>query len=344
MKTWNIAITGFGNVGWHVADLLAQRQAYYLDTYQADVRLIAASNSKGGIYQADGLPWQELTPLTRANGGVSASPNFSAEHTGVSFLQKSGADVLIEAGPTDFETGGAGYGYIKAALSQGMHAVSISKGALVYDYHGLAALAKSKRAMLKISGATAAALPTIDLVTYNAAGCTVGEMTGIFTGTTNFILTRMMEDGVTYETALAEAQSRGIAEPDPSFDVEGWDTACKVTILANAAFGADVKLTDIKREGISGVTPQDIAKWKQDHVVPKLVGQIRRTEAGVQAEVGLRLFSVEHPFTQVKGSTKAIQITTDVMGELLVIGGKSDPRAAAAAALKDFEHILGRFS
>jgi len=336
MKRWNLVLTGFGTVGKQVAKLLEQRQARYREQYGADVRLVGVARSSGGIYDKEGLAHTALDAFGAA--GRTADTAFS----GLDFLQACQGDVLIEAGPSDFSTGGAGLAYIRHALEQGMHAIAVSKGALVTDYVNLSALALKRGVCLKISGATAAALPTIDLLQYNLAGCQIHAVEGVFTGTANFVLTSMMEEGISSEEAIVRAQRLGIAEPDPAFDLDGWDTACKVTILANAAFGAQLTLADVPRMSVREVSRDQLEGWKRAGLTPKLLGSIRKTAEGVRAFVELQAVDSTHPFASVKGTTKAIRVETDVMGELLVVGGKSDPVAAAAAALKDLEHILSR--
>lgn len=334
MKRWNIVITGFGTVGRQVARLVEQRQQHYREKYQADVRLVGVTRSLSGCYDPEGLQeeqWQAFCQHEQQKDAFFDGP---------AFLASCKADVLIEAGPTDIQTGGPGLLYIQQALEQGMHAITISKGAVVVDYAGLSALAKKQGVSLKISGATAAALPTIDLISYNLAGCEIKVVEGIFTGTTNFVLTSMMEQGISCEEAISRAQQMGIAEPDPSYDLDGWDTACKVTILANAAFGGQLQVADVPRMSVKDVRPEQIRAWQTEGKIPKLVGSIRKTDQGVEAAVVLQAVDTTHPFANVMGTTKAIRVETDVMGELLVVGGKSDPVAAAAAALKDFEHIL----
>lgn len=334
MKQYNIVMTGFGSVGKQVARLLELRQAYYREEYGADVKLVGAARSTHGVYDAKGLQPSVLEAFAAEKKAADAP------FRGSDFIRSCQADVLIETGPSQFETGGPGLIYIRQALEQGMHAIAVSKGALVVDYAGLSALAKQRGVSLKISGATAAALPTIDLLQYNLAGCQIQAVEGVFTGTTNFVLTSMMDEGISCEEAIARAQDLGIAEPDPSFDIDGWDTACKVTILANAAFDAQLKLPDIERSSVREVTREQITQWQQAGKSPKLVGSIRRTPEGIRASVELLAVDTTHPFAAVKGTTKAIRVETDVMGDLLVIGGKSDPVAAAAAALKDLEHII----
>lgn len=327
MQRWNIAITGFGAIGKAVAQMLHQRGQRYKALYDADVRIVAVCGSRAGLVDHDGLPLDDVTALELQPG-----------LTGDGFLQLARADVVIEAGPTDYRTGGAGYHYIREALSAGSHAIAISKGALVFDYAGLAELARTSGAQLKISGATSAALPTIDLLQYNLAGCRILEVEGIVTATSNFVLSKMM-DGVSYTDAVSEAQQLGMAEPDPRFDLEGWDTACKINILANAGFGANLKLDDIPRDGIDQISPADIQNWKVAGVVPKLVGRIDNSGSAVTASVELKTYPLDHPFAQVSAKMKAIRVSTDVMGEISAIGLTS-PLATAAAALKDFEHLL----
>lgn len=344
MRHWNLMITGFGSVGWHVANLLTRREERYRQEYNAEVRLVAVAKSQSGLYDRSGLDLADLERFRNAshlqNREGGSEGKTLAECTGPDFVKQAEIDVLIEAGPTNFVTGEPGLSYIRTALENSIHAIAISKGALVLDYSGLASLARANGVMLKISGATAAALPTIDLMHYNLAGCEIRSISGIFTGTTNFILTHMLEEEKSFDEAVYLAQQMGIAEPDPSFDVQGWDTACKLTILANAVFGTSLKLDDIVREGIGPVAPEMVKEWREQAVVPKLVGRIERTAEGVIAQVKTEYVSSDHPFAQVKGTTKAIRVETDVMGDFLVVGGKSDPQAAAAAALKDFEHIL----
>jgi homoserine dehydrogenase len=148
-----------------------------------------------------------------------------------------------------------------------------------------------------------------------------------------------MMDGMSFTAAVAEAQRLGIAEPDPRFDVEGWDTACKVNILANAAFSADLKLQDIPRDGIEHITQADIDRWHAAGLTPKLVGRIHNDADNVRASVELKTYPMDHPFAQVTAKMKAIRVTTDMMGEITAIGVTS-PTATAAAAMKDFEHLL----
>ena len=330
MKHIDVAITGFGNIGKHVARLLAARQERYRTRYGVLVRITGVCGSSAGLCDDAGLDPARLADPAAFTRGLS----------GQSFLDAVSADLLFEASPSDFHTGGAGLPYMRAALARGMHVVAISKGALAFDFAGLQRTAHEQGVALRFSGATASALPTIDLLTYNLAGCEIMSVEAILTGTTNLILSEMMDRGCSFEDALREAQSLGIAESDPSLDIDGWDTACKLAILANAAFDAGIDVETLPRQGIGQVSVAQIAAWRAEGLTPRLVGRIERTGGVTRAGVELTLYDDQHPFARVHGRTKAIHVVAEEMGACTVIGGASDPAGTAAAALKDFEHII----
>ncbi|PSS60561.1 homoserine dehydrogenase [Ensifer sp. NM-2] len=327
MKTYKIAIAGFGGVGRATASLLLSRRVRYHQVYNANVRLVAVCGSRSGLINADGL---EEEQLDRLEDGLS----------GPGFIEESGADVLIEAGPSDFRTGGPGLAYLRSALSAGRDTIVISKGALVHSGKQLRDLARGSGAMLKLSGAAAAALPTIDLVNHSLKGCEVLEIEGILNATTNFLLDAMTTRRIGFDTALHEAQQGGFAEADPRNDTEGWDTACKLLILANFGLGTDLTMDDLTVEGIQSVTRDRIEAWSKEGLVPKLVGSLTRVNGTVRAKVGIRTYPLSDPFANIRGKDKAIRIITDAMGETIAIGSGKEPLATAAAALKDLDHIL----
>jgi homoserine dehydrogenase len=327
MRVFNITIAGFGGVGRATAKLLLSRRERYRKVYGADVRLVAVCGSRSGLSDPGGLEAERLDTLA---AGLS----------GPDFVTASGADILIEAGPSDFRTGGPGLAYIRSALAAGHDTIVISKGALVHSGKQLRELATGSGAMLKLSGAAAAALPTIDLVDYSLKGCEVLEIEGILNATTNFLLDAMTTKGLGFDAALQEAQKGGFAEADPRNDTEGWDTACKLLILANFGLGADLTMDELAVEGIQSVTGDRIEAWRAEGVVPKLVGSLTRIDGKFRAAVGIRTYPLSDPLANVRGKDKAIRITTDAMGDTIAIGSGKEPLATAAAALKDLEYIL----
>lgn len=327
MTVCRIAISGFGGVGRATADLLLARRERYRDVYGADLRLVAVCGSRSGISDPNGLESKHLGEL---------EPGL----TGPAFIEESGADILIEAGPSNFRTGEPGLAYIRTSLSSGRDAIVISKGALVHSGAELRALAHSSGAMLKISGAAAAALPTIDLLEHSLKGCEVLRIEGILNATTNYLLDAMMNQAIGFDEALTRAQAGGFAEADPRNDIEGWDTASKLLILANFGLDESVTMDDLVVEGIHSITDEQIGRWRKERVVPKLVGSLTRGDGFTQASVGVRTYPLTDPLAHVSGKNKAIRIVTDAMGETIAIGSGTEPLATAAATLKDLEHIL----
>ncbi|MBY5782001.1 homoserine dehydrogenase [Rhizobium leguminosarum] len=327
MRTVRVAIAGFGGVGRATASLLLSRRARYRQVYGVDIRLVAACGSRAGLSDDRGLGEDQLGAL---EDGLS----------GPAFIEASGADLLIEAGPSDFRTGGPGLGYIRSALSAGRDTIVVSKGALVHSGIELRQLARRSGALLKLSGAAAAALPTIDLVDHSLKGCTVLKVEGILNATTNYLLDAMMTRGIGFDAALREAQLGGFAETDPRNDTEGWDTAYKLLILANFGLDADLTMNDLTVEGIQSVSGERIEAWRREGLVPKLVGSLTRADGTFSAAVGIKAYPLSDPFANIRGKDKAIRIVTDAMGETIAIGSGKEPLATAAAALKDLEHVL----
>ncbi|WP_315856291.1 homoserine dehydrogenase [Rhizobium leguminosarum] len=314
-------------MGRATASLLLSRRARYRQVYGVDIRLVAACGSRAGLSDDRGLGEDQLGAL---EDGLS----------GPAFIEASGADLLIEAGPSDFRTGGPGLGYIRSALSAGRDTIVVSKGALVHSGIELRQLARRSGALLKLSGAAAAALPTIDLVDHSLKGCTVLKVEGILNATTNYLLDAMMTRGIGFDAALREAQLGGFAETDPRNDTEGWDTAYKLLILANFGLDADLTMNDLTVEGIQSVSGERIEAWRREGLVPKLVGSLTRADGTFSAAVGIKAYPLSDPFANIRGKDKAIRIVTDAMGETIAIGSGKEPLATAAAALKDLEHVL----
>lgn len=327
MRVIRAAIAGFGGVGRATANLLLARRDRYRQVHDADIRLVAVCGSRSGLADPGGLETGRLDML---------EPGLS----GPEFIEASGADILIEAGPSDFRTGGPGLAYIRSALSAGRDTIVISKDALVHSGPELRAFARTSGAMLKLSGAAAAALPTIDLLEHSLKGCEVLEIEGILNATTNYLLDAMMDQNVGFEEALGRARAGGFAEADPRNDTEGWDTASKLILIANFGLDADLTMDDLVVAGIQSITEQHIAGWREQRLAPKLVGSLVRADGVTRAAVGVRLYPLTDPIAHVSGKNKAIRITTDAMGETIAIGSGTEPLATAAAALKDLEHIL----
>lgn len=338
MKSIRIILCGCGGVGREFLQLLADRGKELEQRYGLQLQLAAVVDLHGAAVApaGDSLPAVELVDFVRQGNEVQNFPEYGrVSLTGVEVINRLGGDALIEATPTNLVDGGCGKDHIHAAIGKGMEIISANKGPFVLYYKDIFAKARAMGCGLHISAATAAALPTLDVGLTSLAGTRVRLAEGILNGTTNYILSEMRNNNTDYHEALKAAQQLGIAETDPSYDVEGKDTANKVVLIANRVFDKTFCLADITVRGITSVTPADIAAATSNGKVIKLIGSAAMADGEITLSVAPRAIDLAHPLAQVNGSEKAITYTTDTMGTITVMGGKSSPVGAAAALLKD---------
>jgi len=338
MEKINIVQVGFGHVGRAFFELIKEKYEYCQQRYDLQLELRGIVRHKGSIIISS--TQKILSPSYFAYEDLYSLAEWIEAITLTDLLEEFGSGVVVDCTPSNLITGEPSLSITRTALENGWHVVTAAKGALVLKPNELRALALKNRLFIKASGATAAALPTLDVGCHSLAGAEVMAIEGILNGTTNYILTRMAE-GLTYEQALAEAQEKGIAEPDPSQDVEGWDTAAKMVLIANEVLGTEIKLSEVKVSGIKGISREIVDKAQKVGKTLKLFGKCFResSDSPWKVEVGLALLDFDHPLARVDGTNKGIIFYTDTMGWIAVAGGKSDPRGAAAALLKDIISI-----
>lgn len=335
----NLALVGFGRVGRAFVRLVGEKRGFCREVYGLDLDLRAVFNSRGAFFLEDERDFARLSsgsPVRPGRRGFWKPGLTLGEASGV---WGRGPGVLVECTPTDIRDGEPGLGHMRLAMKNRWHVAAASKGALVLHFGSLMDTAERNGVRLKFSAAAAAALPGLDVGCHSLAGSEILGIEGILTGTANFILDGM-ERGASFGDALREAQSLGIAEPDPSLDVDGWDTACKILLISNAAAGTHFTLKDVRREGISHVSEKDFARARESGRVLKLLGRMTRNRGGCRARVGVEAIEKTHPLSTVSGTGKAVTFITDAMGSITVSGGNSSPRATAAALLKDIINIF----
>jgi homoserine dehydrogenase len=328
----SILIAGYGTVAKELVKLIQENSDKIKRKYGLEFEVTGIAGGKGMLYQKEGIQLQKLLEL---GSGSDALVHYSQDLGEPTFDQ----DVFIDCTPTNIENGEPGLSYILNAIDAGMDVVSVAKGALVHSFKEIKQRAEQKGTKLKYSGATAAALPTIDIGEYSLAGSTITKIEGILNGTSNFILTSMNENELSFEEALKIAQEKGIAEANPSLDVKGFDTACKLLLLANSLLGSNYSLKDIKINGIENITKVDMEQAKLGGSQIKLLGRAIKENNQVTLEVAPHELSNVHPLSHVKGTNKGILFETIEMGEICCTGGASHPRGAAAAALKDLINL-----
>jgi homoserine dehydrogenase len=339
MKTVPLVVTGFGHVGRAFFSLLREKTGDLERRYSLVIEILAVARTEGCFYSGSPLDVRQVSKAGEI--WTAGNPSWHEGMKVVDILARHGrGGCLVECTLSNLETGEPGLTYISAAFRAGWHAVAASKGALVVGLQELKALAAENGVFLKFGGATAAALPTLDVGLVSLAGARIEGIQGILNGTTNYILTRMGE-GLDYGEALKEAQDKGIAEPDPAHDVGGWDSACKILLITNACLDTGYVLKDVHVAGITGLTLEAVLSARREGRSVKLLATAAPGRHGGRWSLDVRpsLIDASHPLVHVNGTEKGITFLTDSMGSVTVTGGRSNPRGAAAALLKDIINI-----
>jgi homoserine dehydrogenase len=228
---------------------------------------------------------------------------------------------------------------VRAALQAGRHVVTANKALLSRHGLSLAEIAEKKGVLLNYEAAVAGGIPVIKTMREAMAGNTINRVFGILNGTCNYILTRMQAEGLTFEECLSDAQRLGYAEADPTFDIEGHDTAHKLAILTSLAFGTRISPDDIYLEGIANITQADIKAAGELGYRIKLLGVAQRTDSGIEQRVHPTMVPTASVIAQVHGVTNAVAIETDTLGELLLSGPGAGGDATASSVIGDLADI-----
>ncbi|MFN7946693.1 MAG: homoserine dehydrogenase [Blastocatellia bacterium] len=337
-----IAIIGFGNVGRAFAELIEQRRDWLRANYNQELQVVGLSDRSGVIVNKDGLDVASLLQMKQSGRTLeSAGAQAATPAEAVRLLAEAGAQGLIETLPSGLKTAGEpAITFATESLNRGLHFITANKAVLLFAGPQLEQLAASKGVRIAHSGATCAALPTLSFARRELVGAQITAIRGILNGTTNYILTRMNEDGLSFDAALTEAQARGIAEPDPRYDTEGQDSAAKLVILANALMNAEATLDDVSRTGIDALPQALIEEARSTKGAIKLIASARLNNGRVELSVRPQIVLPTDSLFAVRGSNKAVEFETDLYGTLLVAGGASSRVAVAATLLKDVIGVI----
>jgi homoserine dehydrogenase len=334
-----IAIIGYGGVGRAFVQLINDKKDYLQkEGLKIQVNYIISRN--GGVYNSEGIHLKDFMDFGASERDMTKYPQGGG--SGISFdniLQNKDVDVVIELTPTNKETGEPGMTHIRRALECGINVVTANKGPILLAYKELKTIADKNNVQLGIGCTTGGALPSINGGLMDLAGAEILSIEGVLNGTTNFIVDEMESSGVTYIEALKKAQSLGIAETDPTLDVEGWDTATKLLILTNVLMKEEKSFEDIYVEGVTQITPEEIKSSLEEGYKYKLIGKTVKENGEIKMTVKLEKLDSAHPLYGVNGKNKAVRYTSDVLGDLTIIGGASGVIPAAASLLRDLINI-----
>jgi homoserine dehydrogenase len=323
-----VAILGFGSVGQGVARMLGEKNL--------PLTLTALADSKGGIIDSGGISIPEVFSRKKKTGSCG-QPGVTA----LDIVRSDAYDILVEVTPTNIGTGEPALTHIRTALGLGRHVVTSNKGPIALAHRELMALAAGKGAALRYEATVCGAIPIIHTLQHGLLGNTVAALFGVMNGTCNYILTRMEDEGLTYDQALGEAQEMGYAEKDPTYDVKGLDTALKLVILANTVWGMDAGLADVRVTGIDLITPEAIRLAMDEETAIRLIGEAVPSRGLLR--VSPRIIPRSHPLL-VEGTLNAVTVVTDMAGELTFIGKGAGSVETASAVIGDLLYIRERYA
>lgn len=313
MKTLNVGLLGYGNVGRGVGDILRKHGSQIGILLQSEVKI-----KKILVRNMDKYIGMGLNPaqLTQKADEILLDPDIDA--------------VIELIGGID-----PAYQYIREALSQGKHVITANKAVIAKHGTELLILAAEQNVSLRFEGSVAGGIPIVSALTQSLTANSITSVIGIVNGTTNYILTRMTKDAMTLQSALALAQEKGYAEANAASDIEGEDAAYKLSILAQIAFGVQADPMTVPREGIQRISSKEIEYAAQLGYVIKLLAKAKMTDAGLELHVHPALVSGEHPLASVSNEFNALYVEGDFVGELLFYGKGAGSHPTASAVVGD---------
>ena len=335
MAHYNLALLGFGNVGRALARLLQLKEAELRDHYGITYGVTGiATGRHGAAIDPAGLDLDKALHLSESGKSLSSLTAVRVVDT-IDFIRKCSANVMFENSPVNHQTGQPAIGHLQLALEQGMHAITANKGPVVHAYRALTELAESKGLKFYFESTVMDGAPIFSLFRSALPGAQLLGFRGILNSTTNLILTRM-ESGESFDEAVRFTQAAGLAETDPSADIDGWDASIKVAALVTVLMGIPFAPQQVDRTGIRGITSEMIAAALAEGKRWKLVCSAEREEQSVRGRVAPELVPASSPLFGVGGASSVVEFKTDTLSSLSIVEGNPGPETTAYGLLADF--------
>jgi homoserine dehydrogenase len=332
---YKLAFLGFGNVGRCLAELLLRKQSELESQYDITFSVTAiGTGSHGRAVDPEGLDLPKVLAALKAGESLGQF-NKKRVSNSLDLLRKSEADVLFENTPVNHKTGLPAMDHVREALELGMHVATANKGTVVHGYRELTRLAQSKGRKFYFESTVMDGAPIFSLFRGALPAARLLSFRGVLNSTTNIILTRM-EEGDSFDEAVKHCQQIGIAETDPSADVDGWDAAIKVAALVTVLMDIPLKPQDVEREGIRDITPKMVASARAANNRYKLVCSAERDGDGVKARVSPEQVPYTSTMFNMEGSSSIVEFKTDVLGDLSIVEANPGPHTTAYGLLADF--------
>ncbi len=320
MRTIRVGLIGLGTVGSGVIDILRRHRKDFVSRAGVDIEIARFADRADQRFTELGLD-----PATCTTDAFA-------------LIDDPSLDVVIEL------IGGTGVArdVVLTALGSGKSVVTANKALMATSGEEVMEAAEANGVDVRFEASVGGGIPIIEPLKHSLTSNEITAVMGIVNGTTNYMLTRMADNGLDYATALSEAQAKGFAEADPTADVDGHDAAAKIAILASIAFNSRVVMSQVPAEGIRTLSPADIAYATEMGHTIKLLAIARRTETGVDIRVHPTMIPNSHPLASVNGVYNAIYVVGDSVGETMFFGEGAGSLPAASAVVGDLIEVARR--
>lgn len=340
MKLFKSVLLGFGHVGQALARLLLEKRSELEHHYSIHFMVTAvATHTHGRALNPDGLDLEKALEIMDSSGSLDELSPLPAPRDNLELIRASGADVMFENTPVSYKDGQPAISHIETALKNNMHAITANKGTVVHGYHRLKALAAEHKVKFFFESTVMDGVPIFSSFRQLPA-VGLSAIQGVLNSTTNLILSRL-EAGDSFDETVRYSQEMGIAETDPSGDIDGWDAAVKlavlITVLMDHPFTPDL----VDRSGIRSITPEMIDKAKAEGKRYKLVAHAWKEGEKIKAKVSPELVGQDSILYSINGSATIVQFKSDVLGKLSFIEEDLGPRTTAYGLLADFINAVG---
>ena len=341
----SLVLVGFGHVGQRFVQLLNE----VADRLDFEWRVVAiATRRHGSVVDADGVDVDRALAVVTAKQSLDRLDPEPRERSGLDVIRQTarlladeaadGRLVLVESTLLDVDRGEPALAHVRAALEAQMHVVTVNKGPAAFAYHELESVAEAMDRVFLFEGAVMDGVPVFNLVRETMPAVRVDGFRGVINTTANFVLSAL-EQGQPFDEAVREMQAQGIAEADPSLDLDGWDAAAKTAALVNVLMHGNVTPHQVSRTGISDLRTADVQEALAQGRRIRLVATARREDHGLLARVEPELLAAGDPLAGLADTANALYLTTDLLGEIGIVQRQGNLTQTAYALLSDVSRI-----
>lgn len=334
-----LAILGFGNVGRAFAQLLLRKASALAADYDLTYSVVGLMTARhGGAIDPAGINLQAALNLAETGASLDELSTVMPPDDSLLFLHACPADVLIELTPLNINDGEPAITHVRTALEKSLHVISANKGPLAFAYRELRDLAIDQKRAFLFESTVMDGAPVFSVARAGLPAAQLIGFRGVLNSTTNYILTQM-EEGIFFGEAVKAAQEMGIAETDPSADIDGWDAAVKTVVLANVLMGAELSPGDVDRTGIRGLTAEALQAARAQGTRVKLVCRAEAQGEKVSARVAPEEVPLDDPLASLSGTSSMVALRTDTLKELSLIELEPEPSQTAYGLLADLINL-----